>query len=79
VIIETVAGVKRADPTKYRKWALTVAGQATHDGFIETAEGLMSFVAGDYICGPGAGGEYWPVKRAIFEATYVPDDPRSGA
>ena len=54
---------------KYRKTALVEAEQATEDGSIETAEGTMTYVAGDYIC-TGIQGERWPVKKDIFEATY---------
>lgn len=40
-------------------------------GSINTREGRLSIVAGEhYIVGPGAEGEFWPVKKSIFEATY---------
>lgn len=41
-------------------------------GYVNTREGRCQIVEGDYLCGPGAAGEYWPVGRKIFEATYEP-------
>jgi hypothetical protein len=66
---------------EYRKTATVKAVQAETGGVIPTLEGDHTYEAGDYICGPGAEGEYWPVKRTIFEATYelaalAPPDPR---
>jgi hypothetical protein len=73
--------VTRTDPREYRreyrKVAIVKAGQAIRGGVMATLEGDHTFEAGDYICGPGAGGEFWPVKRAIFEATYVPAGPHT--
>lgn len=63
--------VTRTEPREYRKVAVVKAGQAIRGGIMATLEGDHTFEEGDYICGPGAGGEFWPVKRAIFEATYV--------
>lgn len=42
--------------------------------FIETLEGTMRTVVGDYIC-RGLKGEYWPVKPDIFEKTNRPIAP----
>jgi hypothetical protein len=67
--------VTRTEPREYRKVAIVKAGQAIRGGVMATLEGDHTFEEGDYICGPGAGGEFWPVKRAIFEATYVPAGP----
>jgi hypothetical protein len=40
-------------------------------GHINTREGVLTIFAGEhYIVGPGAEGEFWPVKKSIFEATY---------
>jgi len=40
-------------------------------GCIETSEGRVSIRQGThYIVGPGHGGEFWPVEKSIFEATY---------
>lgn len=63
--------VTREEPRQFQKTATVRAGRAIRSGVIATLEGRMSFEAGDYICGPGAGGEFWPVKRDIFEATYA--------
>lgn len=43
-------------------------------GCIDTLEGRrLEIRSGEhYIVGPGAGGEYWPVRKDIFEATYEP-------
>ncbi len=68
--------VTRIDPIEYRKTATVRAGQAIRGGVIPTLEGDHTFEAGDYICGPGAAGEFWPVKRAIFEATHAPVEPK---
>jgi hypothetical protein len=37
---------------------------------IPTLEGMMEVKPGDWIVGPGADGEYWPVKDNIFRNTY---------
>lgn len=57
----------------YIKASPVAAKQATEDGTCLTLENKeeLHYKAGDYICGPGAGGEYWPVRRDIFESTYV--------
>lgn len=48
-------------------------------GFIETLEGPHSIREGDYVMGPGAAGEYWPIKKEIFDATYeVQPDSANG-
>lgn len=42
-------------------------------GMIDTSEGAVHIRAHHhYIVGPGAGGEFWPVRKDIFEATYSP-------
>lgn len=43
---------------------------------IETLEGKMRVNFGDYIC-TGVNGEYWPVRKDIFEKAYepVPEHP----
>lgn len=74
--VETIdsmgAEITREEPREYRKVATVKAGKAIQGGTIPTLEGDHTFEAGDYICGPGAAGEFWPVRRDIFEATYVP-------
>lgn len=37
---------------------------------IQTLEGSMWVKPGDWIVGPGAKGEYWPVDNEIFQMTY---------
>jgi hypothetical protein len=37
---------------------------------IHRLEGVMRVSKGDWIVGPGAEGEYWPVKDSIFQKTY---------
>lgn len=40
-------------------------------GIIKSIEGDHIIREGDYVMGPGPEGEYWAIKRAIFEATYM--------
>ena len=61
----------RSESHEYRKVATVMAAPAFEAGVLPTLEGRHSYEAGDYIAGPGQAGEYWPVKRAIFDATYV--------
>lgn len=37
---------------------------------IKTLEGNMVANVGDYIC-RGSAGEFWPIKKEIFESTYI--------
>lgn len=60
----------QSEGIEYRKNATVLARRATASGDIETPEGVMHYETGDYIVGPGVGGEYWPVKRLIFEESY---------
>ena len=40
-------------------------------GLINTREGVLGIISGEhYVVGPGAEGEFWPVKKSIFEAAY---------
>lgn len=55
----------------YRKTALTLAFQMEEPFSVITPAGRVVADAGDYLC-QGPAGERWPVKRKIFEATYVP-------
>jgi hypothetical protein len=48
---------------------LPVSGML-NTGVIVTAEGPLMLRRGDYVMGPGAAGEFWAIKREIFEATY---------
>lgn len=56
---------------RYRKIASVEAVQMIEDFQVETLEGTHQGYAGDYLC-RGIAGEYWPVKKEIFEKTYVP-------
>lgn len=62
---------------QYHKVATVLAVQMAAAFEVETLEGTMHGEAGDYLC-QGAAGDRWPVKRAIFEATYKPCDARCG-
>lgn len=57
----------------YRKVALVRAVPIPEVFTVETREGTMTGQPGDMLC-EGADGERWPIKRAIFERTYVPAD-----
>lgn len=37
---------------------------------IQTLEGTLWVKPGDWIVGPGAKGEYWPVDDEVFKMTY---------
>lgn len=41
---------------------------------ISTLEGPLTVKPGDWIAGPGARGEFWPIKPDVFAATYEPAD-----
>jgi hypothetical protein len=56
--------------TEYRKVATVRARPVDHAFVVHTLEGTMLGQPGDYLC-VGPAGEFWPVKKAIFEATYV--------
>lgn len=74
VVIEAV----QFDPNK-APWPEGVIAWETHGprprdmswGYIETLEGKMSVIAGDWII-TGIKGEKYPCKPDIFEATYEP-------
>ena len=55
---------------EYKKVATVMAKQMDEDFEVETLEGTMKGKAGDYLC-QGPAGEEWPIKKGIFEATYV--------
>lgn len=63
---------------KYRKIEPVYAEQAQADGSIETLEGVMQYHAGDYLVTDRLRTHIWPVKREVFERTYVEDDERYG-
>lgn len=55
---------------EYRKTATVHAKQMEVPFEVETREGVVRGEPGDYLCGPGAEGEFWPVGKDIFESTY---------
>lgn len=62
------------EPIEYRKVASTLAVKIPIAFEVRTKEGTMQGKPGDYLCGPGAAGEFWPVDADVFEATYEPID-----
>ncbi len=66
---KTLEWLFHMDVKKYRKTAIVKAAQIHEDFTVHTLEGMMSGVAGDYVC-EGVEGEHWPVKKEIFEKTY---------
>lgn len=79
IVIEAVQwfhGVKVPGATIVEDAEVTAAGIAMYGftgkqkGIIRTLEGGLTITAGDWVCGPGAAGEYWPVRNDIFLATY---------
>lgn len=69
----TVSGqsdwIPLAGGKEYRKTATVRARQMSAPFVVETEEGVMTGAPGDYLC-QGPAGECWPIKQAIFEATY---------
>jgi hypothetical protein len=55
---------------EYVKVAPIRAVKMTQRFSVVTPEGTMDGEPGDYLAGPGAEGEFWPIKASIFEATY---------
>jgi hypothetical protein len=58
-------------PAEYRKTATVLATVAPQAGVVATPEGEMSFDAGDYLVTDNPPTHAWPVKRDVFERTYV--------
>lgn len=57
---------------EYRKTATVFAVQMEKPFSVPTLEGTMEGEAGDYLVQAATEeGEMWPVKKAIFEGTYV--------
>ena len=54
----------------YKKIATILAVQMNRDFVVRTLEGVMKGNKGDYLC-EGTAGERWPIKKEIFEKTYV--------
>jgi hypothetical protein len=53
------------------KWSGAIHGE--HGFFIQTLEGVMKANQGDWVI-QGIGGEFYPCKPDIFDATYVLDN-----
>lgn len=60
----------RLQAREYRKVAHVRALRMDHPFAIHTREGWHEGKAGDYLVGPGAGGEFWLVDGDIFEASH---------
>ena len=62
-------GMAEAGWGEYRKAVLTRARQARDTGTIDTLEGPVAYVPGDYIC-VEVTGERYPQKREQFEKSF---------
>jgi hypothetical protein len=58
---------------EYRKTATIFAVQMDRPFEVVTLEGVMQGAAGDWLA-QGPAGDHWPIKDAIFKATYVECD-----
>jgi hypothetical protein len=58
-------------PKRYMKAAAVLAVQVYVPGVVHTPEGTMSFEKGDYIVTDYPPTHCWPVKREVFEKTYI--------
>lgn len=69
---------RRVDPsdwagaTEYRKMAMVLARPWPVPFKVLTPEGEMLGEAGDYLVSDNPPTHCWPVKKAVFEATYAP-------
>ena len=68
---QALAYLEGHSPKQYRKIARTHAVQLTEDYEVETLEGWLHAKKGDYLVVNEDGGWPWPVKKEIFEKTYV--------
>lgn len=57
---------------QYVKTGTVLASPAPSDGLVHTPEGSMAFSKGDYIVTDDPPTHCWPVRKAVFEATYAP-------
>jgi hypothetical protein len=70
-------GTLARQPGAFRAISLFIPLQvafATHDGEIDTLEGMVRYQTGDAII-TGTRGEQWPVRRVEFLARYIPQAP----
>ena len=58
-------------PVEYVKTATVLAMPLTYPSIIQTPEGEMTANAGDYLVTDNPPTHAWPVKREVFERTYV--------
>ena len=65
------------DPSaiEYRKVPTVLAAPSTMSGVVETPEGRMTFDVGDYLVTDIPPTHLWPVKREVFERTYLAVEP----
>jgi len=56
---------------EYKKIANVLAQAALEAGIVFTPEGEMAFNKGDYIVTDNPPTHAWPVKKEVFERTYV--------
>ena len=66
VVIEAKQWFKHGDHPEVKRTAFSLG-----EGWVETLEGLMRVVPGDYII-TGVKGEHYPCKPDIFAMTYEP-------
>lgn len=59
------------DAYEYKKIATVFAQVAPERGVVYTPEGVMDFDKGDYIVTDNPVTHAWPVKKEVFERTYV--------
>lgn len=59
------------DTEEYVETASVRAVKMPQPFIVGTLEGRQKGGPGDYLVGPGAQGEFWPVRASIFEATHV--------
>jgi hypothetical protein len=62
-------------PVEYRKTATVLAIPIDYPAIVRTPEGDMAMEPGDYLVTDNPPTHAWPVRRAVFEATYVPSEP----
>lgn len=69
-LIEATQWFKMGDHPSV-KWWDGDQGEPSYS-YIQTLEGQLAVTPGDWIAGPGAAGEFWPIKPDIFASTYEP-------
>lgn len=59
------------EPTEYRKTATVLARQIDYPATVRTPEGDMKAEPGDYLVTDNPPTHAWPVRKEVFESTYV--------